>query len=233
MTRRYCLIPARSGSKRIPSKNLALIGSTPIIGLTIRNLVESKVFEEVFVSTDSLEIARVSELNGATVPFVRPSALAEDQVPTVAVVHDFIEKCFDREEESIIGCVYSSAALITPRLWTKVMDKFLELELDKYFLIGVTQASHPIDRYFRLGPNGEVILEKPEVFSAPTQSFSSSYHDAGQFYIATSKRWLTSNNIIENSHGYVLKPWEAIDVDYPDDLNMLRILFNAKQLGWF
>ena len=73
------LIPARGGSKGVPGKNVRPLGGIPLIAHSIRQaLAVAPDAEDVVVSTDSEEIARVALDAGAGVPFMRPSHLASD-----------------------------------------------------------------------------------------------------------------------------------------------------------
>jgi CMP-N-acetylneuraminic acid synthetase len=72
------LIPARSGSKRVPDKNIRELGGHPMIAYTIRSAIDSGVFDRVIVSTDSEEYAEIAKRYGAEVPFMRPAELALD-----------------------------------------------------------------------------------------------------------------------------------------------------------
>ena len=54
------LIPARQGSKRVPGKNVRVLGGHPVIAYTIRPALESGVFDSVIVSTDSEDIAAIA-----------------------------------------------------------------------------------------------------------------------------------------------------------------------------
>jgi N-acylneuraminate cytidylyltransferase len=76
-------IPARVGSKRVPGKNVRVLGGHPMIAYTIGPAIESKVFDAVIVSTDSEEIAAIARHYGAEVPFLRPPALASDTSPDI------------------------------------------------------------------------------------------------------------------------------------------------------
>jgi CMP-N,N'-diacetyllegionaminic acid synthase len=76
-------IPARVGSKRVPGKNVRVLGGHPVIAYTIGPALESKVFDAVIVSTDSEEIAAIARHYGAEVPFLRPAALASDTSPDI------------------------------------------------------------------------------------------------------------------------------------------------------
>ena len=77
------LIPARQGSKRVPGKNVRVLGGHPVIAYTIRPALESGVFDSVIVSTDSEDIAGIARHYGADVPFLRPSQFAGDVSPDI------------------------------------------------------------------------------------------------------------------------------------------------------
>jgi CMP-N,N'-diacetyllegionaminic acid synthase len=76
-------IPARQGSKRVPGKNVRLLGTHPLLAYTIATAFESGVFESVIVSTDSEEIASIARHYGAEVPFLRPQRFAGDTSPDI------------------------------------------------------------------------------------------------------------------------------------------------------
>ena len=76
-------IPARVGSKRVPGKNVRVLGGHPMIAYTIGPALESKIFDAVIVSTDSEEIAAIARHYGADVPFLRPAAMASDTSPDI------------------------------------------------------------------------------------------------------------------------------------------------------
>ena len=63
--RKICIIPARGGSKRIPRKNIKLFLGKPIIAYSIEASINSKLFDEVMVSTDDEEIAEIAISYGA------------------------------------------------------------------------------------------------------------------------------------------------------------------------
>ena len=77
------LIPARQGSKRVPGKNVRMLGGHPAIAYTIAPALESGVFDSVIVSTDAEEIAAIARHYGAEVPFLRPARFAGDTSPDI------------------------------------------------------------------------------------------------------------------------------------------------------
>ena len=82
---RIALIPARGGSKRLPSKNILPFCGEPLIAWSILQAKESKCFDRIIVSTEDEEIAGVAREYGSDVIF-RPEELAGDDVPTCDVV---------------------------------------------------------------------------------------------------------------------------------------------------
>ncbi len=77
------LIPARSGSVRVPGKNIRPLAGHPLIAYTIATAKESGVFDAVVVSTDSEDYARVARHYGAEVPFMRDPAIAASTSPDI------------------------------------------------------------------------------------------------------------------------------------------------------
>lgn len=82
-----CIIPARGGSKGIPRKNLKKLGSVPLIAHSIIDAIESKLVNQVYVSTNDSEIAAVAEEYGAQI-IRRPNKLSGDKATSEsALIH--------------------------------------------------------------------------------------------------------------------------------------------------
>lgn len=77
------LIPARAGSKRVPDKNIRPLAGHPVMAYTIAAALESGIFADVIVSTDSEHYAQIAKHYGAEVPFLRPPELAGDVSPDI------------------------------------------------------------------------------------------------------------------------------------------------------
>lgn len=81
--RAVAFIPARSGSKRVPNKNIRPLGGHPMLAYSIRSAIESGVFDAVICATDSEEYAEVARHYGAEVPFLRASEISGDKSPDI------------------------------------------------------------------------------------------------------------------------------------------------------
>jgi CMP-N-acetylneuraminic acid synthetase len=77
------LIPARAGSKRVPDKNIRPLGDHPVMAYTIGAALQSGIFSDVIISTDSDKYAEVAIHYGAEAPFLRPAELAGDVSPDI------------------------------------------------------------------------------------------------------------------------------------------------------
>jgi pseudaminic acid cytidylyltransferase len=105
---RVAIIPARSGSKRIPGKNIRMFHGKPIIAYSIEVALASTLFDYVFVSTDSDEIGRVAASHGASV-WERDPALADDKTGTQEVAAEFLQG-LNADEACVI---YATAPLLS------------------------------------------------------------------------------------------------------------------------
>jgi CMP-N,N'-diacetyllegionaminic acid synthase len=84
-------IPARSGSKRLPHKNIKPLGGHPLLAYSIRSAIDSGVFDAVVCATDSQEYAEVACHYGAEVPMLRASSISGDKSPDIEWVEWMLE----------------------------------------------------------------------------------------------------------------------------------------------
>jgi N-acylneuraminate cytidylyltransferase len=89
------LIPARSGSKRVPDKNIRPLAGHPLIAYSICAALRSGVFAAVVVSTDSEAYARIAREYGAEIPFMRPAELSGDTSPDIEWVEYTLKRLAD------------------------------------------------------------------------------------------------------------------------------------------
>lgn len=85
-SRLLAIVPARGGSKRLPGKNIMLLGGRPLINWTIDAALDSGVCIDVLVSTDDNEIASIARSAGAMVPWLRPAELSTDTASSADVI---------------------------------------------------------------------------------------------------------------------------------------------------
>lgn len=174
-----CIIPARAGSKRIPKKNIKPFMGKPIMAYSIEAALQSGLFDEVMVSTDSEEFADVARLYGAKVPFLRSEATANDYATTADVLFEVLEKY--KEQGRVFDnlcCLYSTAPFVTKENLQKAYGLLCD-EIDASFT--VVEYSYPIQRSLVV-KDGKIGMAYPEFAASRSQDLEKHYHDAGQFY---------------------------------------------------
>jgi CMP-N,N'-diacetyllegionaminic acid synthase len=104
-SRVVALIPARSGSKGLPGKNIRPLAGVPLLAWPVAAACASRHVDRVVVSTDSQAYADIARAHGADVPALRPAALASDQAPSsAAVLHmlDHLESLGERYDYFVL-----------------------------------------------------------------------------------------------------------------------------------
>lgn len=182
------IIPARSGSKGLPDKNIKELGGKPLMGWTISAAIESGCFDEVMVSTDSDEYARIAEECGASVPFLRSKETSGDSASSWDMVREVVDKyvrigkAFDvfcllqptsplRNSEDIkkafkIMIEKNAKAVVSvcecehSPLWTGSLGD--DLSMDGFISASATRQRQKQDKFYRL--NGAIYLLKMKDF---------------------------------------------------------------------
>lgn len=228
----YCVIPARAGSKRIPNKNIQTVGNKPLISHVIENILASNIFDKVFVSTDSEEIAGIATSSGAVVPELRSKELSDDFTPTRQVIADFILRHEELQGENVvICCIYPFAMLVPPVTIRAAAKLVTKLGVTDEYIVSVKRYPHPIQKALLKNSNGRLTAINPVDLEKRTQDLAIHFHDAGQFYFAFSNTWILDKPILSNSLGYELGKLDGVDIDEVTDLEELRNIYTMKQNG--
>jgi N-acylneuraminate cytidylyltransferase len=226
---RIAIIPARGGSKRIPLKNIRLFAGLPILAWSIRAAIESRCFDKIIVSTDSIEIQRIANVYGAETPFLRPENLSGDHVGTIPVVAhatDWLIK--NGNEVSEVCCIYATAPFVKGDDLRRSLKLLCSSDVD--YVFSVTDFPYPIQRAIRLNSKERVQMFYPEFFHTRSQDLEKAWHDAGQFYWGKSKTWLDQTPIFgEKSTVLKLPHYRVQDIDTLDDWHRAELLFQILQ----
>ena len=218
MTNAVAIIPARGGSKRIPRKNIKDFCGKPLIAWSIEAAKKSGLFHRILVSTDDAEIRELTLHWGAEAPFVRPTELANDHAGTLPVIRHALQ-WLENEGTPVSNacCIYATAPFLQSRYLQEGLNT-LTIHPNTDFVFSTTPFDFPIFRAIKLGKENEVSMFWPEYEMSRSQDLPSAYHDAGQFYWASSRTWLTQDRVFtSNSRAIVLPPHLVQDIDTPED----------------
>lgn len=137
------LIPARSGSKSIPNKNLKSFCGKPLIAWSIISAKESGL-DRVVVSTDSKEIADIAKKYGAEAPFIRPAELAQDNVGMEPVLRHTYEWLKDNEDYKPEGIMLLQSTSPLRQIFhiNEMIGLFEKSVADSVVAVNETPANH-------------------------------------------------------------------------------------------
>ncbi len=224
----YGIITARGGSKRIPKKNIRDFLGKPIIAYSIEAALESSLFEEVMVSTDSREIADIAKKYGATVPFLRSEKTSNDYADTTDVLTEVIgmyRECGVEFDE--FCCIYPTAPFITAR---KLQESYRLLQEDGvYNVIPMVAFSFPPQRGMTLSGRFLKPVDR-EGINARSQDLPEIFHDCGQFYWIKTAEFLKDCDILSNhTRPYPVSELETQDIDNESDWKLAEIKYQLMK----
>jgi N-acylneuraminate cytidylyltransferase len=222
--RTLAVIPARGGSKRIPRKNIRPFLDRPIISYPISAALNSDLFDEVMVSTEDPEIAEISKMHGAHIPFLRSSGTSDDMstisdvVDEVIAQYETLGKSFD-----LICVIYPTAAFVTPERIKQGYELLRGNHHDAVFY--VVKSSHPIQRALTLD-GGRLSFMYPENANKRSQDLKAAYHDAGQLFWITRDAFFRERSVfVENIGAVELAEREVQDIDTLEDWELAELKY--------
>jgi pseudaminic acid cytidylyltransferase len=217
-----CIIPARSGSKRIKNKNIKNFLSSPMISITLKKLKKSKIFKKIIVTSDSDKILKIAKTHGADILIKRSKKLSDDNTTTVPVIVDAIKKLENKIIFDNVCCVYPCNPFLSVEDLKIAIN--LLIKSDNYFIFPISKYSHPIQRALYINKDNEVNFEKKKFSKSRTQDLKDFFFDAGQFYLAKKETWLTK---YKKFRGIIIPSWRCHDIDTPEDWLRAEILYKT------
>jgi CMP-N-acetylneuraminic acid synthetase len=226
------LICARGGSKGLPGKNIRPLGSTPLIGWSIRQAQAVSRIKRVIVSTDSEEIADVARQYGAEVPFMRPTELAQDNSPERGVWRHALEylKTTEGVYPDVLIVVPATAPLRSPEDLERCLDEFAQGDVDT--VITVTEPHrNPYFNMVKSRADGCFELVIP-----PADGIVTRRQDAPDVYDMTTVAYVTHPEFVMNVDSIfagrvraVQVPTErAVDIDTLMDFRIAECLLEYR-----
>lgn len=213
------IITARGGSKRLPGKNIKLLGGKPLINWTIDAALESQRCDSVIVSTDSAEIAHIAKLAGASVPFLRPADLATDTAASIDVVLHAVDY-YESKHGPVDGVLLlqPTSPFRTSESICKAVELFFAVEGNKS-VISVSEAiSNPAWCFFCEENKMQPVMGW-EQFSKRSQDLQQVWELNGSIYLTSPAILRTDKTFITESSipFFQFNSAEAIDIDSQED----------------
>ena len=222
------IIPARSGSKGIPNKNIRTFFGKPLICHSINQARKSGLFDKIIVDTNDQTIADIAIKGGAEVPFLRPAHLATD----TSKIADSIELLLNRLEKEFnykpdIFCLLQTTSPL--REVDDIKMCYKEIIKPEVRSLCTLCETHP--RLYNRTPEGKIYLaNKQNSNSTNRQAWPKGYIENGAMiymlktdFFLKHKKWVSKNTI-----GVITPRWRSIDLDHIEDWILAEILYKNR-----
>lgn len=226
MSQTIALIPARSGSKGIPNKNIRLLGGHPLIEWSIMAAKKAKSIDRVIVSTDSFEYAQLAIQLGAEAPFLRPPEISDDRSTDIDfIIHalDWLEK--NGGEPEYIVHIRPTTPFRNPAQIDAAIGLFQNSTMATA-LRSAHEMSESAYKTFEISPNGQfkrlgADSTALDAANNARQQFPNTFQANG-YVDVLSTRFIRDNGLI---HGDWVLPFitpTVVEVDTEDDFALLE-----------
>ena len=221
------IIPARGGSKGIPKKNLKFFCGKPLIVWTIKQALNTKSIDSVWVSSDSREILKISEKAGANV-IVRPKSLSLDiSTSESAWLHAL--NCIEQKTnlvDIIVGLQATNPIRESADI-EKAIKKFQRTNSDSLF------TGSKIGNYFIWQKINKKLTSLNYNYKkrARRQDFSKQFVENGSIYVFKPKILRKLNNRLGGKiEVSLMENWKSFDIDTLDDFILCETLMKRYLL---
>lgn len=216
-------IPARAGSKRVKAKNLRLLNGKPLISYSIECALEANVFDEIYVNTDSKDLAALGRSHGVLV-HDRDPVNASD----TATGDDFTEEFIRKVQPDTLVMISPVCPLLTPEDVISALDVFKNSDCDTLITCDKTQMQTfcneeavNIDSSSPLAPtqqNSEIKVLNWAVTIWDAKAFMTNYQKNKSGYLGINRKLMPIN------------PAHAVKISHEEDFNMVELLLKAREM---
>lgn len=233
------LIPARGGSKGIPNKNIKNFCGSPLINYSIKLANQCNLIDDVIVSTDSNEIAQIAKKYGASVPFIRPSEISQDNSTDIEFIKHYIDWSNKNEKIPVDLIVHlrPTYPIRTPELLNNCINKMIENynNYDSLRTVVLNTGKTPFKMYSMSDNMLVPVISKSsfpflnEPHNMCRQDLPSTYLHNGCIDIIKTSIIKEENSISGNKiYPVFMSPDELNDIDTMDDWKIAEIRYKSR-----
>lgn len=221
-----CLVPARGGSKRLPRKNVALLGGRPMLAWTVECARNSGLFDVVWVSSEDPDILAAAVDCGAQ-PLPRDPGLGGDEVTLQTLCHRVVPPLAAAHGYTDLYLLLPTSPLRRATSIRAAWQAYLESGADT--LLSLAPAPHP--PHWALTAHGDRIVPMfPEHYLTVRQELPRAYyHDGGHLLVRISALLRTGLLVNEECAPFFPPADEGIDVNEPEDLRHAEFLLASRK----
>jgi N-acylneuraminate cytidylyltransferase len=224
------LIPARSGSERVPDKNLRSLAGHPLLAYAVSTALQSGIFDRVVCSTDSGKIAEVAQRYGADVPFLRPAALATATSPDIEWITHALDQLDDRYD--LFAIVRATNPFRGPDVLRRGLEQLLATpEADSIRAVERVKQ-HPGKMWLLEGKTMRPLLDQSHLDVA---WHAGQYQALPEVYVQNSSLEIAWTRVVSQTGtregrvvaAFLTEGYEGFNIDDEDDWDRARRLLDA------
>jgi len=226
------VVPARSGSKGIPNKNLETLGGISLIGRATRVLLseECNWIDHALISTDSQEYADEAMRHGLDAPFLRPPELSHDKAGAIeTMIHALnAAEAHYKTTFDIVLIVEPTCPLRKAEDVQGAVDLLIESEADSVVTVSLADTKFHPRKLLRFEGGMLDFYDPSGADVKARQSLEPLYFRNGACYALTRSCLLDRQAVFtDNSRGLLIER-DLVNIDEPIDLEFARFLVEQR-----
>ena len=220
------IVPARSGSRSVPDKNIKPLLGKPLIAYSIAVGLRTPSIERVIVSTDSETYGNIAREHGAEVPFLRPASLSGDR----STAYEFVRHTLDwmKQEEGSVPALAVLLLPTTPLREVSVIECAIERLRSTPQANGLRSVHEMSESAYKTVELEEGYLKcvctgssNLDTINLPRQMYPRTFHPNGYVEVFRSSHVYETGTLFgSQTLGFVTD--RAVEVDTPEDFDYLE-----------
>ena len=227
------MIPARSGSKGVPNKNIKKLGGYSLLEWSIAACKKCKFIDDIYVSTDSEMYRQLAISKGAKAPFLRPKEISSD----FSTDYEFITHSLDwlknnKDEPEIIVHIRPTTPLRSVSLMNQAIQFFLSNK-KATALRSVHEMSESAYKTFEISKDGKLNCICSNNFNLDfsnnaRQNFPKTYAANGYIDLLSTK-FIRDNGLLHGDNVIPFITPFTIEVDNAEDFEYLEYIVKSRK----
>lgn len=224
------IIPARSGSKSLPHKNIKLLNGKPLLAHSIDYAKQSKYDMRIVVSTDSESYAKVSKEWGAEVPFLRPSIISQDDSTDLECMQHCLEQLKLIEDYAPDIIVHLRPT--QPHRKVTDLDSALDVFIENYEEYDSLRSVIPVEKtpYKMYTLDGKELKPLFSELNGSKEPYNMGRQQLPQTYLHNGYIDIVKAEVIKNGSmsgdrilSWIMDQKDSIDIDTKEDFQLANI----------
>jgi len=227
------IIPARSGSKGIPNKNIKFLGNKPLLQYTIDTAINSKIFDDIILTTDSKKIETLGKDLGLENTLIRPSDLAMDETPMLPVINHAIDHFKENKYNPYYICILQPTSPFR-RIEDLVSGYNIISKENCDSVVSVVQVPDHYSPEFLMRIDNNFLKNFLKSGSNITrrQDVTKAYSRNGDFYFTKTDVVVNSNSIYgKKCRPFIIAEQDSVNLDTMEDWYRAEEIILRKKKG--